>query len=63
MKEIPEDRLPPIIRFEQKVMIDQDKKHPLKEGSNTRMEMATKLMEEKGYLFIDEGEDILAIRF
>ena len=63
LKEIPEDRLPPIIHFEQKVMIDQDKKHPLKEGSNTQMEMATKLMEDKGYLFIDEGEDILAIRF
>jgi len=63
LKEVPDDRLPPIIHFEQKVMIRLDKMHPLEEGSNTRLEMAKNLLEEKGYVFIEEKEDILAIRF
>ena len=60
-KEIPDESLPPIIHFEQKVMKEQDQKNPLKGGSS-RLGSVTDMLSTRGYVIHDEGEDYLAIR-
>jgi hypothetical protein len=59
--EMPNKFLPPVIHFEHKVMIDQDRKHPLI-NRTSRMDHVTKLLDSKGYQLYDQGEDYLALK-
>lgn len=60
-KEMPDKSLPPVVHFEHKVMIDQDKRHPLV-NRTSRMDHTKKMLSDKGYHFYEEGEDYLALR-
>lgn len=62
LKELPVEKLPPIIHFEHKVMKYQDKTYPLNDGTN-RLNTAKTLLINSGYVLHDEGEDYLAVRF
>ena len=52
--------LPPVIHFEEKVMIDQDRKRPLPSGEK-RFHIALRALESHGYVMYTEGEDTLAL--
>ncbi|KAL7461558.1 hypothetical protein ACHAXS_001978 [Conticribra weissflogii] len=55
--------LPPVIHFEQKVLLELDrKKHSIDGGDPTRLGTVTEALTAKGYVLYDDGEDILALR-
>ena len=53
--------LPPVIHFENKVMLDQDMKHPLV-NRTSRLDQVKELLGSRGYNLYEEGEDTLAIK-
>jgi len=59
--EMPDESLPPVIHFEHKVMIEQDRKQPLI-NRTSRMDHVIELLGSLGYHFYDEGEDYLALK-
>lgn len=60
LSEVQDISLPPVVHFEHKVMKDQDRTNPL--DGKSRLNGTIELLQSRGYILYDEGEDFLAIR-